>query len=168
MNKIEFSRQIIKRTTQSSNIPTINTGSTIDSTWLTTDILIGELFLNLSKDRMWTRTNSGIFELNLTPISAATKSQYVEIGDWDMDTIDSVSYAHNLSSNEWKTVQSIGVIIKDDPDTNYTDFKVDGNTIEINSSNIVLKRTTGGVFDSTNYSATTYNRGWMTFMYKPD
>ena len=93
MNKTEYSRQILKRTTQSGSTPTINTATTIDSTWLATDILIGELFVNVEDDRMFTRTNNGIFELLLSP-SGVTAGDYLPLSGGAMDAGAIISSAN--------------------------------------------------------------------------
>lgn len=65
-NVTEYSRLVFKRTTSPGTIPTIPTGTTIDSSWLPTDILLGEGFINLADDRFWFRTNTGIVEVSLS------------------------------------------------------------------------------------------------------
>ncbi len=57
----------MKRSALSGTTPTINTASTIDNTWLPTDIQIGELFANVEDDRVFVRTNNGLFEFNVGP-----------------------------------------------------------------------------------------------------
>lgn len=69
-NVTEYSRLLFKRTTSPGVIPTVPTGTTIDSTWLPTDILPGEGFINLADDRLWFRTNTGIVEVSLSGASA--------------------------------------------------------------------------------------------------
>lgn len=99
----------------------------------------------------------------------------VEIGDWNMDTTTTVLPAHGLSGTEWKTVRSIDIMIRTDDDTAY--YNIDANSAPgavdvfmslLNSTHIYLARTTSGSFDNSNFDSTSYNRGWVTFMYKPD
>jgi len=99
----------------------------------------------------------------------------IEIGDWDMDTTASVNVSHVLSLTEWKTIRQIDVIIRNDGDTGYYPLRkgydgVTGNGFVnvIGSTNITLNRVTGGDFDNVNFDSTSYNRGWITFWYKPD
>ncbi len=66
VNTIEYSRLVWKRSAQAGVIPTINTGTTIDNTWLKTDILVGEAFVNIADNRAWIRTISGLQEFQLT------------------------------------------------------------------------------------------------------
>ena len=61
-NKIEYSRILLKRSGQAGVIPTIPTGTTIDNTWLPTDLLVGEGFINVVDNRLWYRTNNGLIE----------------------------------------------------------------------------------------------------------
>jgi hypothetical protein len=69
---IEYSRLLFKRSAQAGVVPTINTGSTFpDDTWASTDIIIGEGFINTVDDRMWIRTDNGIVEFSLSGISSA-------------------------------------------------------------------------------------------------
>jgi len=65
-NITEYSRLVLKRSTVPGTIPTIPTGTTIDSSWLSTDILIGEMFANVADDRLWFRSDNGIMEISLT------------------------------------------------------------------------------------------------------
>ena len=65
-NSTEYSRLVFKRSTVAGIVPTIPTGTTIDSSWLTTDILIGEAFINVTDDRFWFRTDNGIIEVDLS------------------------------------------------------------------------------------------------------
>ncbi len=71
-NKIEFSRLLVKRVTLTGETATVNTASTIDNTWLNTDILAGELLMNTVDDRVFTRTANGIFEFSLSPSGTST------------------------------------------------------------------------------------------------
>ena len=73
-NKIEYSRLVLKRATQTGVTPTINTISpdVIDENWLATDILTGELFLNTADDKLFIRTDNGITEITTGTVSGAT------------------------------------------------------------------------------------------------
>lgn len=96
-----------------------------------------------------------------------------QIGDWDMDTTISVNVAHNLSSTEFKTIRNTSTTIRNDADTSYYELVnsgsgVQGGISEWDSTNIILQRVGGGLFDSTDFDSTSYNRGFVTFWYKPD
>ena len=62
----EYSRLVFKRSTLPGVTPTIPTASTIDNTWLSTDLLVGEMFANVADDRLWFRSDNGIMEISLT------------------------------------------------------------------------------------------------------
>jgi hypothetical protein len=62
----EFSRLVFKRSVLPGVVPTIPTATTIDNTWLPTDLLVGEAFVNVVDDRFWFRTDNGIIEVALS------------------------------------------------------------------------------------------------------
>lgn len=72
-DKIEYSRLLLKRTTNSGVVPTIPTGSTLN-TFTNTDTFVGELFLNVVDDRLWVRTNNGQVEIPLSGGTGFTES----------------------------------------------------------------------------------------------
>jgi hypothetical protein len=65
-----YSRILFKRSTKLGVAPTIPTGTTIDNTWLDTDILVGEGFINVADDKFWFRTDNGLVEVSLSGISS--------------------------------------------------------------------------------------------------
>ena len=100
-------------------------------------------------------------------ITSGTNQLYtkvIQIGDWDMDTDATVNVAHGLSN--FKKVRGYDVIIRNDADTAYGSIYAAGNTGGLDSTNIVLTRDTSGIFDSANYNATSYNRGWVKITYE--
>lgn len=99
-------------------------------------------------------------------LTASVVTTVVNIGDWNMDTTSVVAVNHGIS--DYKKIRSVFVIIRDDADTLYypldymaTSFNIDGGWNQISSSTIGLVRRTGGLFDSSLYVATSYNRGYM-------
>jgi hypothetical protein len=100
----------------------------------------------------------------------------INIGDWDMDTTGNVNINHGLSATEYKTIRNIQVTIRDDNDDDYFDLSqdtgnagiVNGGIAQWNNTTINLVRRTGGQFDGALFDATSYNRGWIRFQYKPD
>lgn len=95
------------------------------------------------------------------------KTKVIDIGDWNMDTTATVSVAHGLT---WTSIRKISVIIRDDVPDYYYDFPsyFDGTTweyVRADSTNIILQRSTSGVFDSVVYDSTSYNRGWIIITY---
>jgi len=92
----------------------------------------------------------------------------IDIGDWNMTGFQVVV---NHSITNWKKIRNMDVIIRNDPNTGRrvlnTFYNVPdpnllhGGIREFTSTTITLERRTGGVFDSTDYDSTTYNRGWI-------
>jgi hypothetical protein len=100
----------------------------------------------------------------------------INIGDWDMDTTANLNVNHGLSATEYKTIRNIQVTIRDDNDDDYFDLSqdtgnagiVNGGIAQWNNTTINLVRRTGGQFDGALFDATSFNRGWIRFQYKPD
>lgn len=97
----------------------------------------------------------------------------IPIGDWDMDATANISIPHSLSSTQWKTIRNISATIIDDADTGYYSIYGESDTgqrgtIITNSTSIQLFRVTGGIFDSTAFNATSFNRGYISFWYNPN
>lgn len=113
------------------------------------------------------------------------KFRYVvrDIGDWNMDITISVNVAHGVGF-----ANIIGVMgyVRNDADTHkyfiskvkeYYDEEDPGSgamredetsptIIEVNATNIVLRRQDTGFFDNVNFNATSYNRGKLIIMYE--
>ena len=105
-------------------------------------------------------------------VSLATK--VVEIGDWDMDTNIAILVPHLMGSN-YKKIRSVSVVIRDDNDQYYYPLNSaelassvpEGGVQLFDSTNIYLRRRpTPGLFDSTTFNSTSYNRGWITITYE--
>lgn len=123
-----------------------------------------------------TTTNEEDFRFNLYAFKT------LNIGDWDMDATATVQVAHGLSATEWKTIKNIDAIIRNDADGIY--YPIVGGGVQgwivgvseptdcwiwnFEATDIYLARKTGGTFDSTNFNATSYNRGFIRFQYIPD
>jgi hypothetical protein len=107
-------------------------------------------------------------------------SKTVNTGDWNMDTTDFINVAHGLTATEWKTIKSVEVILRSDADTKYlplTSFSVygggsagimDGGITGIDATSFSLSRTATGPFDDPAFSATSFNRGFVTYKYIAD
>lgn len=95
-------------------------------------------------------------------------TQVIDIGDWNMDTTDTSAPAHSITLSK---IRSVSALIRNDADNNYSNFlSVDStetgeHSLEINASNINLRRGLGGLFDNANYTSTSYNRGWVIIQY---
>jgi len=117
-------------------------------------------------------TASGILETGVGASVLHTK--IIDIGDWDMDANAFTNFAHGMSSNYTK-IRSISVVIRNDDSSKYMLLNqfydhadatlVGGGIYYWDSTNIYLYRRTGGIFDSTEYNATSYNRGYVTIEY---
>ena len=103
------------------------------------------------------------------------KVKVIDIGDWDMDTVSSITVAHNLGSVVAPSlVRSISALIRNDSDTIYFalpttvagGISAGSEHIEVNDTNIVLARGTGGLFDSEVFASTSYNSVWVTIWYE--
>lgn len=97
------------------------------------------------------------------------KFKIIEIGDWDMDADWNKAVEHGLSQLKIRSVQ---VTIRRDDDlmlinlaAPYSGSGADTGSYSIQGSVIMLARVTGGLFDSTTFDATSFNRGWITIGY---
>jgi len=82
-NKIEYSRLVLKRSTQTGIEPSATSSTVIDETWPTTTLLTGEAFVNVEDDRAWIATNNGVMELQ-------TSSTFSSSALW-IDNITNIS-----------------------------------------------------------------------------
>ncbi len=92
----------------------------------------------------------------------------VDIGDWDMDADTNKSVAHGLTLAD---VREVRALIRNDADTTYypllgNEPGVAGRVASINATNVNLSRVAGGAYDSTNFNATSYNRGFVKLWFK--
>lgn len=96
------------------------------------------------------------------------KTKVLDIGDWNMDTTVTKNVAHGLT---FANIRSIRVLIRNDANTarySFTDINVGATTyqaVTADATNISLFRESGGIYDSTNYDSTSYNRGWIIIEY---
>jgi hypothetical protein len=99
----------------------------------------------------------------------------IDIGDWNMDSTDTVNVPHGLST-DYKKIRSISVVIRDDADSVYFTMPTgvspsNGDNqffvSNINSSTIDIQRVNSGIFDDTGFNATGFNRGWITIVCEP-
>ena len=95
----------------------------------------------------------------------------VEIGNWDMDGTAGVSVNHGLS--DFTKIRYYQAVIITDAGTSYyvldavdnaaTSF---GGARDITATQINLKRTDTGTFDSSAFDDNTINRGWIYIVYE--
>jgi len=93
----------------------------------------------------------------------------LDIGDWDMDASPSVSVS--VPGIDLSKVRGLSIAIRHDSG-GINDLMGDlGGTaivapaVTMASNSVTMNRKTGGVFDSTSYDSTSYNRGWITIWY---
>lgn len=106
--------------------------------------------------------------------NATLLKKIINIGDWDMDTTQTVSVAHGLTLSK---IRKIDVLIQIDAGTgsdavyllttgNYLAPTTSG-AFQADATNVLLGRVTGGIFDNSFFDSTGYNRGWITIEYTP-
>ena len=105
-DKTEYSRLLIKRATETGVIPTIPTGTTLD-TFTTTDIFKGELFLNSTDDNLWVRTENGILQIldsGFTSSNSVTGFTYDDSNNLTIHNKGGDTYTANISTMTGLTV----------------------------------------------------------------
>jgi hypothetical protein len=100
------------------------------------------------------------------------RQKVIEIGDWDMDSDTVVEVSHGLSAT--KIIGVIGILRNDSDTQRYTISQANedsalgiiGVTFTYIGSPIRIGRKEGELpFDTTDFSATSYNRGWLIVSY---
>jgi hypothetical protein len=93
-------------------------------------------------------------------------SKKVTIGDWNMDSTDTVTVNVGVSPDFYKILAAFVVIISDDGVLRtQLDWKGNGG-VSWNSGVFYLDRLAGGIFDNANYNATGFNRGHIYVVYE--
>lgn len=88
----------------------------------------------------------------------------LQIGDWNMDTTDSVAIPHGESLANILTICC--AIVNDAGTVKYQAAGASGGTRDldvtsIDATNVNLGRKIGGLFDSVDFDSTSYNRGFL-------
>lgn len=99
------------------------------------------------------------------------KCKIIDIGDWNMVANNAVSIPHGLNKDNIVTISCY--IRNDTAGTYYPLFyghvaalsEVEGNVDYWGSSNIEVRRKTGGDYDGVGFDATSYNRGKLFVWY---
>lgn len=113
-----------------------------------------------------------------TPVIGNGKAllpKVIDIGDWNMDSTQSVDIAHGISDHT--KIRAVSAVIRKDDETDHyvlggiklSTLPEEASTAWISyydSTNVGLYRTTGGFFDSAVFDATSFNRGWITIWYE--
>jgi hypothetical protein len=128
-------------------------------------------------DQIYKKTNGTDFAFeacnSIIPASgtANLKVKVIEIGDWNMDATAQVTIAHGIA--DFTKIRSLSAIVRTDADSAYYNLvngeigASSGNTqIQAQSTNVLLARAVGGIFDSTSFDSTAFNRGWITVVYE--
>ena len=100
----------------------------------------------------------------VSEIRQGINTKEINIGDWDMDATVNISVAHGVA--DYKKIRSVEIVIRNDADT--LSFAFTGssvNFVSFDSTNINMSRATTGVFDTTDFDSTSYNRGFITIHY---
>ncbi|MDH4127161.1 MAG: hypothetical protein OEV44_00295 [Spirochaetota bacterium] len=115
-------------------------------------------------------TDKTITPSTLSDVNGGLLTKIIEIGDWDMDTTQSIVVNHSIA--DFKKIRCINVIIRNDTDTSMHDLirsdtsgVLAGSVTFISSTQITLFRVTSGFFDSSTFDSTSFNRGWIAIMY---
>lgn len=100
---------------------------------------------------------------------AGLNTKIIDIGDWDMDTSASATFAHGVVVSKIRTIQCAirndsGINTYSLPASSPAATSVD-EFIFSSATNITIQRSTSGFFDDASFSATSYNRGWVTIQY---
>lgn len=97
----------------------------------------------------------------------------IEIGTWNMDTVNGVNVAHGLV--DYKRIRGIHAIIRNDDGTilnplyayRDTSSGLCGGVLLYNSTNILLQRQNGTtIFDNADHNSTTISRGDIILLHK--
>lgn len=98
------------------------------------------------------------------------------IGDWNMDSSAQTTVNHGITASKFRGI--LGITIIDDSGNVYslergsnTDVATGTATTRqgmatLSNTGIILTRLTSGFFDSTSFDQTSYNRGYVTFLYE--
>lgn len=128
---------------------------------------------NLKFDGLTLFESQGSIKLNASNVVSqqVLRSKVVFIKNWNMVSTPSVNFAHGLTGTQSLNIVSANVIILSNSvetySLNYNDgtATVHGGMGEINSGDVTLFRVTGGFFDDTAFDATSFNRGFIYFVY---
>ena len=127
-------------------------------------------------DALTISQNNKFISRNLDPFSAPVEKyqmQTLEIGNWDMDATVQVGVDVAFLSDLTR-IRQINVMIQDDAQTSTYDLNrvnsagtIGGGVLIVTaiSDEILLERTTGGIFDGVLFNDGGINRGWVTITY---
>lgn len=101
---------------------------------------------------------------------ATTSVAIIDIGDWNMDTTTNVNVVTGITVTD---VRSMNVTIRSDTGNEVLSLNTgsavtgtpQGWLFQNSLGTLTLYRLPGGLFDSTDFDSTSYNRGWVTIIY---
>jgi hypothetical protein len=128
-------------------------------------------------------SGSGIADYNASTVKRIgsnfnnLSTKIVDIGDWDMDATDSITVAHGCDNLQIRNIEAViftdtGVTV-----SNGNSFplglrwEASGNVqggLYWGATDVYLHRLIGGLFDSTSFNATSYNRGHLIITYQSE
>jgi hypothetical protein len=90
-----------------------------------------------------------------------------------MDASGGVNISHNLGSTLYLNLRSYMVIIRDDAGSTLYELTgryggtgvMQGGIVDATSTQLRIERLASGIFDSTSFDSTSYNRGWINIEY---
>lgn len=98
------------------------------------------------------------------------KTEVITIGDWNMYNAgggsDNKVVPHGIAN--YKKIREISVVIRNDADDRYYSFKITNQANYVDATDVYLNQVVAGtsIFSFAGFSATSYNRGWITITYE--
>ena len=122
--------------------------------------------LNDVANKTTARSNLGVYSTSyIDQFGTQLTRRIVNIGDWDMDATEFVTVAHGVA--DITKIRTMQVTIRNDDGTGLFCLNGPGGQIGLLNTDMVLTRIAAGQFDSTEFNATAYNRGWIVIDYLP-
>jgi hypothetical protein len=119
------------------------------------------------------RDSSGNFnQKNILNVQNRTVEITLAIGSWNMQSTSNLAIVHGLGTPQDKIISCVIGIYKDSTGQYFPEYYedgVDGNpglVWNINSSNVSMAVNTGKIFDSSSFSSTSINRGYIFLRYR--
>jgi len=140
--------------------------------YIDAELFQDDLYASSAEAIAGTNNTKWVSPAGLSARDGGLVTKVIEIDDWDMNADETTAVIHGLANIQ--KIRSISIMIRPDSDITGTVTPLDytnssgianGTVSTINDSAVILRRITGGVFDSVNYNETTYNRGWITIKY---
>jgi hypothetical protein len=149
-DKIEYSRLLIKRATETGVTPTIPTGTTL-STFTNTDLFVGELFLNTTDENLWVRTDNGILQI----LNSGYTSSIFATG-FTYDNANTLTISNNNGSSLSTSINTMTGLTVNGAFSATTLFGDGSGLTNINTGDIYV---TGFTYDNANRLTIVSNSG---------